>query len=121
MGLIHNTLNPSQWLHVHDTSMAKGIWNNLYQLYFVSQQETSIYFHIWDKKMSMTTHLEHMLELCQYIIECREEMNDRTFINILFMSLPQSLEWRALQNTLYRKGTLLTLNNVITELNTEFD
>jgi len=69
----------------------------------------------------MTTHLRHMLELYQCIIKCREEMNDRTFINALFMSLPQSLEWRALQNTLYHKGTLLTLNNVITELNTEFD
>lgn len=71
--------------------------------------------------MSMTTHLGHMLELRQHIIECREEMSDRTFINALFMSFPQSPEWRTLRNTLYCKGTLLILNNVITELNAEFD
>jgi len=76
---------------------------------------------MWDEKMSMTTHLGHMLELRQHIIECREEMSDRTFINALFMSFPQSPEWRTLRNTLYCKGTLLILNNVITELNAEFD
>ena len=36
MGLIHNTLNPSQWPHVHGTSTAEGMWDNFYQLYFIS-------------------------------------------------------------------------------------
>ena len=48
-------------------------------------------------------------------------MNDRTFINALFMSLPQTAEWRSLRNSLYRKGTLLTLNEAMNELNAEYD
>lgn len=48
-------------------------------------------------------------------------MNNWTFINVIFISLPQSMEWRSLQNILYHKRTLLTLNEVITELNTEYD
>ena len=48
MGLIHNALNSSQWPHVHNILTAEGMWNNLYQLYFVSQQGTIVYFYIWD-------------------------------------------------------------------------
>ena len=118
MGLIHNTLNTSQWPHVHGTMMAYKMWDKLYQLYFVSRHGTSVYFYMWDfDDYLSTTYLGHMLELRPCIIE----MNDRTFINVLFMSLPQSSEWRASQNTLYCKGTTLSLNDVITELNAEFN
>jgi len=58
-----------------------------------------------------------MLDLCQQIIEYEEEMNDRAFINALFMLLPELIEWGSLQNSLYRKGKSLNLNEVMTGLN----
>ena len=58
-----------------------------------------------------------MLDLCQQIIEYEEEMNDRAFINALFMLLPELIEWGSLQNSLYRKEKSLNLNEVMTGLN----
>ncbi|KAJ3561473.1 hypothetical protein NP233_g10170 [Leucocoprinus birnbaumii] len=129
MGWMKGALEPTQWPHVTAAKTAKEMWDLLYELYFVSRKGTQLHFHIWDlwhqtwdeSATTMTQFIGKMLELRQRILDCGEEIGDRLLIQAIFMALPHTTDWRLLRASMFRRGSDLTLNEVITELNAEYD
>ncbi|KAJ3569220.1 hypothetical protein NP233_g5191 [Leucocoprinus birnbaumii] len=129
MGWMKGALEPTQWPHVTAAKTAKEMWNLLYELYFVSRKGTQLHFHIWElwhqtwdeSTTTMTQFIGKMLELRQRILDCGEDIGDRMLIQAIFMALPHTTDWRILRASMFRRGSELTLNEVITELNAEYD
>ncbi|KAF9439626.1 hypothetical protein P691DRAFT_769269 [Macrolepiota fuliginosa MF-IS2] len=127
-GLIKGTLDVSQWGHVSSLTTLKEMWDQLYQLHFVTRRDVNVHYFIqeiwhkhWDEHVLMSNHIGHMISLQQHILDCGTQFKEIYFINAILISLPFTNKWKNVRQSLFSHGSKLTLDMTIGKLTSVYD
>jgi len=65
----------------------------------------------WDGVIPMPDYIERMIDICRWIVEGKDTIDDMMLAYAIFRSFPNdNIEWNVLKTSLIKKGSSFTLS-----------